>query len=160
MRLYSVNSGGTTRGRGRKSTDRSTRYNRVHINETRATRAPRTRVTRHDADVVQVSSSEEEMMDSDQEHHIHSAHIDARYDPQHEHSAEIEDEVDVASDIDSTEIMNTSDVRAEEYSDEDDAMTGVKQRSAEQFSTMRGRFELQQQKFVKDFNARSVQHST
>ncbi len=117
------------------------------------------------------------MGDSEDEHTAHQR--DAQHDPRstqhtshsyshpsshnrshnYEHTAQVSDQIeDEVEDCDSTEIMNTDLVLEGEDSDED-SMTRVNQSSAEQFS-VRGRFELQQQKFVKDFNPRGVQHRT
>jgi hypothetical protein len=118
-----------------------------------ATPRTRVRVQRGEPYVVPVSSSSEES--SAAEEHIYTppySTFDSRY---RSTSAPSDEEADLDS-MDSTEIMNTTDVRA--YGSEDDEdMTCVNQRSAEQFSVS-GRFSLQEQRFVSGFNARNGQH--
>lgn len=92
------------------------------------------------------------MIEEEMEEHYDTSHDEYmhRYDDEDERS-----DADLPSESeDSSEIINTTDIRAEEHSDEGGRVTGVKRRSAEQL--VRGRFELQQQKFVHNFDARGV----
>jgi hypothetical protein len=118
-----------------------------------ATPRTRVRVQRGEPYVLPVSSSSEESSAAEEHIYTHPySTFDSRY---RSTSAPSDEEADLDS-MDSTEIMNTTDVRADGSEDDED-MTGVNQRSAEKFSVS-GRFSLQEQRLVSGFNARNGQH--